>query len=251
MKSLLLLTLLSLQSLFAIISIVPVEIGDAPGISGKLELALDTQRGNTHKDNYSLGAVLSYDNNSSYVLWTELSGEYGKANHVEDTNKIYSHIRYLYALTDNSIRAEAFLQTEEDQFKSIAKRRLTGFGLRFKLFETFSNGKGYCGFAPIYEYIRYIDPTINPKENNIRLNTYLAYTVQFAEDSTFSYTLYYQPLVSKISDHVIANKLELQLHIYLKLFLKFSVYYDVDSVQPVGLEQDYDFRQTTSFVLNF
>ena len=248
----LLLLFLSLQQLFALISIVPVDIGSTPGTSGKVEAGLDTIRGNTDKDTYKIALRINYDNNSSFVFWSELSGEYGKANGVENTSKIYSHIRYIYALTDKTLRGELFLQGEEDKFKALAKRRLAGGGLRYQLFENFTGlGKGYFGMGAFYEYIRHIDSNIDPKEDNIRVNSYIAHTTKFNEDSNFAYTMYYQPRIDKFSDYAISNKLELQFHIYLHLFLKFSVYYDVDSLPPTSIKHNYDFGQSTTFVYDF
>ena len=251
MKFILIIAFITLQQLFALVSIVPVEIGEKPGISGKIEAGLDTTRGNTHKDNYKASTRINYDNNSSYVLWLDLSGQYGKANYVENTNKIYSHLRYIKSITKEDIRAEVFLQTQEDKFKAIAARRVAGAGLRFKFFDTFSGAKGYYGLGGFYEYIRYINPSIDPNEDNARLNTYIAYTLDFNKDSNLTYTLYYQPRFDKMSDHVISNKFDLKLHVYSQLFLKLSIYYDVDSSAPVGIDKDYDFGQTTSFVFDF
>ena len=248
MKLLLLITLLTVQYLFATISIVPVEIGEKPGTHGKVGASLETKRGNTYKDNYKAALRISYDNNISYVTWTEVSGEYGKSHDVEDTNKVFLHFRYIYALTEESIRAELFAQTQEDKFKSIETRRIGGAGLRFKIFEIFENGKGYLGLGGYYENIKYTDE--NPTEHDVRLNSYFAYTINFSEDSTFSYTFYYQPIFDYLNDFVTAHKMELKLHIYQKLFLQFKISYDFDSRPPIGVLED-DFTQTTELVFNF
>lgn len=248
---LLILTLITIQQLFGLITIVPVEVGQKPGTSGKIEAGLNTKRGNTHTDNYSASMRLNYDDNSSFVLWGELSGEYGEANNIQNTNNIYTHIRYIKAIDASHTRAEIFLQAEEDKFRAINARRVAGGGLRFKILDIFEGSKGYYGLGAMYEYIKYIDPLLDPKENNIRLNTYLAYTLKLNNNSNFAYTFYYQPSTDNFSDHVISNKLELQLQVYKKLFLKFNLSYNVDSVPPAGIEEDYDLRQTTTFVLDF
>lgn len=251
MKLIFIVFFLTLQQLFALISIVPVDIGTKPGFSGKFETGLDTKRGNTDKDFYKTSLRLNYDNNKDYLLWIELSGEYGKANDLEDTNKLYSHLRYIKALSNKSLQVELFLQGQEDKFKALKKRRLAGAGLRYQLFESYTGGKAYIGLGAFYEYIRHTNSTLDPNEDNARLNTYFAYTTKFNKDSHLAYTMYYQPRIDKFSDHVIANKFELQLHVYLQLFLKFSVYYDVDSGPPTSIAYDYDFGQTTTFVFDF
>ena len=251
MKKLLLILLLSIQQLFALISIVPIEIGNKPGVSGKIKVGLETKRGNTHKDGYTGSMLINYDNNSSYVIWLDISAEYAEVSGLVDTSKVYSHLRYIHALENKDIQTEFFLQAQQDKFKAIEKRRLAGAGLRFKLFGEESEGKAYFGIGALYEYLRHIDDTIDPDEDNTRLSTYAAYTIDFNEDSNLAYTIYYQPRLNKFSDHVISNKFEIQLHVYLKLFLQFSVYYDVDSSPPNSIEKHYDFGQSTTFVLDF
>ncbi len=247
----LLLFLLTLQQLPALISIAPVEISESPGLSANIEAGLETKRGITHKDNYKASVRITYDNNVSYVAWAELSGEYGEANDVENTNKIYSHLRYIHILTPDMIRWELYYQNQEDKFKSIKARRLSGAGLRFNMFDILIGSQGYLGIGGFYEHIKYIDTQLNPNEDNIRLNTYLAYSIKFNNKSTLAYTLYYQPNIEKFSDHVISNMLELKLNIYQKLFLKFAISYDIDSAIPKAIESDYDFTQNTSFVYSF
>jgi len=244
-----LLLLLTTTYLSALVSIVPVEIGVKPGYSGNLEASLETKRGNTHKDNYKLGTRLNYDNNKNFVTWAEISGEYGESNEIKDTSKMYLHVRHIHALSQEDIRAEVFAQAEEDEFKLIKRRLLAGGGVRTKIFDgNLGNGKGYIGTGAYFEQVRYT--STDPEEDSARANLYFAYTSDFGADSKVSYSAYYQPNIEAFSDYITAQKLELKLHLYKKLFLKFQIAYDSDSKAPVGVEK-YDFTQTTAFVLNF
>jgi len=251
MKIILLIFLFITTQLFGLVSIKPVEIGEKVGVSGALEIGLDTKRGNTHKDGYKAAIKVMYDTNSSYLLWLHTMGEYAKVNEVENTNKQYAHLRYIHTLSEKNIRYEGFLQTQEDKFKAINHRRLAGLGLRFKLFDSSINAKGYYALGAFYEDIHYIDPSIDPNEHQIRVNTYLAYSIDLANKSSFVYTVYYQPSVDNFSDYVITNRLELNLQIYQELYLKFSASYDKDSKPPNGIDETYDFTQSTTFVYGF
>ncbi|OIP53483.1 MAG: hypothetical protein AUK54_08745 [Helicobacteraceae bacterium CG2_30_36_10] len=247
----LLLLLLITQSLFALVSIVPVEIGEDPGLHGKIGISLETKRGNTEKDNYKASLRATYDSNASYVTWAEFSGEYGESSSVEDTNKLYSHLRYIHKVTEEVVRVEAFAQLQTDKFKLLKERALGGAGTRFKIFEVFKDAKGYFGIGGLYEHISYIqDAYNNPNEDNIRFNNYLAYTIKFGEDSSFSYTFYYQPLYDNINDYVASHDVELKLHVYKELFLQLSVSYNLDSKPPIGVKRE-DFTQESTFVFNF
>ncbi|QFR48706.1 DUF481 domain-containing protein [Sulfurimonas lithotrophica] len=245
------LLLIFTSQLMALVSIQPVEIGEQKGVSGGIEIGLETKRGNTDKDSYKGDIKVMYDSNASYLTWLEISGEYGEANNVEDTNKIYAHLRYIHKLTQETIRYEAFLQTQEDKFKAIEYRRLAGAGLRFKIFNTPIGGKGYYGLGAFYEDIRYTNPAIDPDESEVRVNTYLAYAINFSKKSSLAYTLYYQPIIDEFNDYVLTNQLELTLQVYEQLYLKFSASYDRDSRPPKGIKKKYDFTQSTTFVYKF
>jgi len=82
MKTLITLLIISTQALFAITSVAPVEIGDDVGLHTKVEVSLETKRGNTDKDNYKASLRVTYDSNASYAMWAEVSGEYGQTSTV-------------------------------------------------------------------------------------------------------------------------------------------------------------------------
>lgn len=251
MKSLIILLIISTQTLLALVSIAPVEIGEDPGLHGKLGISLETKRGNTEKDNYKASFRASYDSNASYVTWAEFSGEYGESSQIEDTNKLYSHARYIHKVTEEVVRAEAFAQLQTDKFRLLKERAVGGVGARFRVFEVFKGGKGYAGVGGLYENIKYIDEEfINPDEQNLRVNSYLAYTINFNKNSSFSYTFYYQPKFEELSDYVHSHDAELKLHVYKELFLQLSVSYNLDSKPPIGVKKE-DFTQETTFVFKF
>lgn len=250
MKYLIALLIITNQ-LFALVSIKPVEIGDDPGVSGGVALGFETKRGNTETDTYGAAVKITYDSNASYVTWLQISGEYAEANGEENTNKKYGHLRYIHKLTEDLLRYELYAQIQEDKFKALNQRKLAGAGLRAKIFNTPIGGQGYFGLGAMQENIRYIDPLIDPDEDNTRVNSYLAYGVKFLNNSSLAYTLYYQPLIDDFDDYVVTNNLELILKVNEKLYLKFAVVYDVDSRPPNGVEEKYDLTQTTTFMYEF
>jgi len=232
----------------AIITIVPVELGKKPGVSGKLSGSFETKRGNTEKDEYNAGLRVQYDNNESYVLWSDFIFNYAEVSGTKNTNKTYAHVRLVHSIYEKSFDWEAFVQSETNEFTKVDKKRLGGGGLRYKFFHS-DFGKIYLGVGGFYETINYTT-TIDPSETNTRINSYLAYTKKFGEDSRFAYVGYYQPNAENFSDYIISNAVELKVHIYLKLFISFILYYDVDSKPAFGVEQE-DITQKTSFVFEF
>lgn len=236
------------QSLLALVTIAPVEIGDKPGLSRQAGLSLETKRGNTDKQNYKASLRISYDNVKEYVTWAEISAEYGESNNRKDTDKAFSHLRHIRKSGIENLNYEAFVQLQNDRFKLIKNRFLMGTGIRYKLFSFYGQDKGYFWLGMMNETIRYTSS--DPSENNWRLNTSLAYTSKISNTSQLSYTFYYQPKINDFADFVTSNDFELKILILRSLHLQFKISYDTDSRPPQGVKK-YDFSQTTSFVYEF
>jgi hypothetical protein len=232
----------------AVVTIAPVVIGDKPGFSAKLQASLETKRGNTESDTYGGGLRLSYDNNSSYVIWSELSANYAKASGTTNTNNTFVHIRYIHTLPIKKLDYETFVQSQTNEFTKIAERALAGGGFRLHLRDK-QLGDLFFGAGAFYEYIRYTS-ALNPDENNIRLNFYISYVKTLIPGSKFSYIAYYQPKVDQFSDYFISNAAQLSVHIYKQLFLSFEILYDRDSKPAIGVKKD-DFTQNTSLIYSF
>jgi len=250
MKTPILITLLSAQSLFALVSIIPVEIGKEVGFSNIAEASLETTRGNTDTDSYKASYRSTYDNGENFVTWAEASGAYGKANGDENTNKVFAHARYIHAVTRESVRAEVFTQYQNDMFMNIKNKVLYGTGARFKILDEARDARGYLGLGVFHENISYRNPTINPSEKNVRLNSYFSYSIDLNNKTSVAYALYFQPKVDKISDNIQSHEVELKVNVYRDIFLKFNIAYTMDSEPPIGVKA-YDFTQNTSFVFNF
>ncbi len=247
MKSLLLL-LLSLN-LFAIVTITPTVIGKKVGFSGVFKGSLETKRGNSNVDNYSAGLRAQYDNNDSYVIWSDFVFDYGKALGKINTNKTFMHLRFIHTLTENkSINYEFFGQSQTNKFTNIAHRFLLGGGLRYHN-NMQKYGNLFFGFGSFVEDIEYISP-INPRERNLRVNSYISYTKAFDKKNKLSYAMYYQPKVDNFGDYIFSNGLEMTILVYEKLYLSFVLYYDVDSAPAIGIDKE-DFTQKTSFLYKF
>lgn len=232
----------------AIITIVPVELGKKPGFSGKLSGSFETKRGNTEKNEYNAGLRLQYDNNESYVFWSDFIGSYGEASGETNTNKTYAHLRYIHSLYEKSIDWEAFVQSETNEFTKVEKKRLGGGGLRYNFLHN-DYGKLYLGLGGFYETINYTT-TVDPFERNVRISSYLAYTKKFGKDSKVAYVAYYQPNTDNFSDHIISHAIELKVNIYLQMYLSLVFYYDIDSKPAFGVEKE-DITQKTSFIFEF
>ncbi|ADN08160.1 DUF481 domain-containing protein [Sulfurimonas autotrophica] len=244
----LILFIMSIMSAQAVITIAPVDIGAQPGLSGSVKGSFVTKRGNTDSDEYSAGARVQYDNNNTYIIWGDIAFSYAKASGQTNTNKTYAHIRYIHTFYKKDLNWEAFVQSQTDKFTKIQKRLLAGIGLRYHAAMQ-SYGNIYLGFGGFAEHIDYTT-NIDPSEDNVRLNMYIAYKNKFTKSVKFSYIGYYQPRVDIFSDYILSNSAELKVKIYKQLSINFELTYNQDTKPAIGV-QKYDFVQKTSFVYDF
>jgi putative salt-induced outer membrane protein YdiY len=250
MQSIFLLLLFLSSSAFALVDIKPVTIGEKPGFTGHVALSLSTKRGNTETDVYKGDVKLQFDNNTTHATWLELAYSYGKASDVENTNKSFTHLRHIHAITSKCFAFELFAQTQQDKFRSIQARDLAGAGLRLRVADTKTFGEVYIGVGAYSEYINYDDPTLDPTEHNNRFSSYIAYSHTLGKDSSITYLGYYQPIYKNLGDFYTSQSLELKVNVYLELYLSIKVDYDADQSPALGREKE-DFSQTTSFVWKF
>jgi len=242
------LLIISIISAQAVITIAPVDIGAQAGLSGSAKGSFITKKGNTNSDEYSAGSRVQYDNNTTYVIWGDIEFSYAKASGQTNTNKTYAHVRYIHTFYKKDVNWEVFIQSQTDKFTQIQKRLLAGIGLRYHTTMQ-SYGNIYFGFGGFTEHIDYTT-NIDPSEDNVRLNIYIAYKNKFSTNVTFSYIGYYQPRVDIFSDYILSNSTELKVKIYKQLSINFELTYNQDAKPAIGV-QKYDFAQKTSFVYDF
>lgn len=235
-------------SLFAVLNIKPIDIGEKAGFSTNVALSLKTKRGNSDTDFYSGDTKIQYDNNKSNAVYLQLSGAYAKTSGIESVNILTLHLRDLQSIIDNTIVSEFFFQSQQNKFKSIQERDLLGTNIRFM--QEGDLGKFYLGLGLYRERLFYLDSTLDTNEYNNRLNSYMAYSKSLSEDTSFTYLGYFQPKVATLDDYYITQELELNLAIYKKLSLKFKVDYTLDS-NPATDRKKEDFSQITAFDYEF
>lgn len=224
-------------SLFALVSIAPVDIGSHPGLSGNVSGALSSKSGNTQKDEYAAGLRIQYDQGTDYLTWGTLTYNYGSTDDIKNEDKTYAHVRYIHVLHEENYNGELFGQMEQDKFKDINTRSLAGAGIRWRFLNSDDWGKGYVGIGGLVENIDYSHPQINPHEKNTRANSYVAFTKSFMASSKLNYVGYYQPKFEDTSDFVSSQMLELNLPIYKNLGLSLTAKYLYDSLPAIGVEK--------------
>ncbi len=235
---------------WGIVPIKPREVGENPGTSGEIAVALQTKRGNTDKDNYTLSLKMKYDSNTSWLAWGMLRGEYGEALGERNVNNVFSHFRYIQNLTGNFLAFELFAQIQADEFKSIKNRSLGGGGLRWKAAREDSEwGGAFLGLGAFYEYVGYATEA-DPLERNVRINAYLAYTFTFEQAGLFTVVGYFQPKIDDFSDYLAIVAANVEVSVYKQLYVSFYISYEYDAVPAVDVKKE-DFTQQTLIKYKF
>ena len=245
-KRLLPLYLLLLSSVFAIVTIKPIDIGEKPlGYSGELSFSWKSNRGNSEIDTTDAGIYLQRDfNNSLYFVKSSYS--YGEADGTKNIDKSFVHLRRIHKLSEH-FDDEQFIQQQSNAFQDLTLRTLSGAGLRVHTGDPKTSGRLYFGFGAFYLIEK---ERSFPEETYARSSFYLSYKYAPRKDYTFALISYYQPHIERSSDYLQLSTMELNLAFNKSFSVKFSVEYNVNSLPVLGVKP-YDYSQTTAFKYKF
>lgn len=143
----------------------------------------------------------------------------------------FLHLRYNYKI-DKMIRWEVFTQLQQNVVTGIKSRYLLGSGPRFKLLER-NFIKIYAGTLMMYEREK---STVNsiPIENNVRLSSYLSFTIIPNNIVELISTTYFQPLLDDWADRRVLNQAVLKIKAGKRLGIRIDWDYLNDSRPVIG-----------------
>ena len=207
------------------------------GIALQAQLVnIESKRMHTDSLRFVLNSDLLFnytDNNGSYILQVgantsvqlkskDLKSIYflvGNANLIRSKDKDFqnswfAHARYNRKLTE-LVRAEAFVQSQNNQKLTITQRDLVGAGLRFRFIAT-ETTLAYFGNSYMYEVETIGAPDI--KFYNHRNSSYLSLNRTFPKlNLALTGTLYFQPLYKKLSNHRILSQFKAEIPLTKKI----------------------------------
>jgi hypothetical protein len=146
-------------------------------------------------------------------------------------NRGTQHLRYNRRITE-TIKLEAFAQSQYDEISQIDFRGLFGIGPRFKL-SPYDNYRVYLGTLVMYEYEKASPTIVNRVEEDLRGSAYLSFSLYPIESVSVISTSYYQPKLKAISDYRFSSTTSLLIKIYEDLSFKTNFKYFYDAV-PVS-----------------
>ena len=207
---------------------------------------IESKRMHTDSVRFVLNSDLLFnytDNNGVYILQIgantsiqfksrDLKSIYflvGNANLIRSKNEDFQnswfvHGRYNRKLSE-FVRAEAFVQSQNNQKLTIVQRNLIGTGLRFRLFATEST-LAYLGNSYMYE----VETVASSEEKfyNHRNSSYLSLNRTFKKlNLALTGTLYFQPLYSNIANHRILSQFKAEVPLSKKISLTALYNYSV------------------------
>lgn len=178
----------------------------------------------------NVDAHLQYKSQRSLYL---IKGSYGflKGDGQKLIDYGFLHLRYNYKI-DKVIRWEVFTQLQQNVINGIKSRFLFGSGPRFKLLER-KIIKIYAGTLMMYEREKGTLKSV-PTENNVRLSSYLSFTIIPSNIVELISTTYFQPLLDDWADRRILNQAVMKIKAGKRLGIRIDWDYLNDSQPVIG-----------------
>lgn len=241
------------------------------GFGSKLQAQLvniESKRMHTDSIRFVLNSDLLFnytDNNGDYILQIganssvqfkskDLKNIYflvGNVNLIRSKkedfqNSWFTHARFNRKLSE-LLRAEVFLQSQNNQKLTIMKRNLIGVGLRFKFVAT-NTTSAYFGNSYMYE----LESIGSPEQRfyNHRNSSYLSINRTFANlNLDITGTVYFQPLYRNFANHRILSQFKAQVPLTKRISLTALYNYSIIKFDS-SFEDDYASNLSFGFTLN-
>jgi len=222
----------------------------ADGFSGRFDLSVSGDSGNTEKSSASIGTRLQWKKDMFTNLFI-MSYAYGESDNVTDTNKGFVHMRYIYQAND--LRAyETFAQIENNEFARLSFRGLLGGGTRYTAHQH-NNGSIYIGLGAFHAWETLVEQTglmDDGTETFWRANLYLVLNYQINEYARAVSTTYYQPALADLEDARLLEEAGLKVKLADDLDLKITLEIVHDSDPPETVK-DTDISYSTGIEYSF
>lgn len=170
-----------------------------------------------------------------------------KLNDDDFSNFGITHFRYNYKLSPRW-KWEVFAQGQYNRVNLIDFRGLLGTGPRYKI-TTSEKYKFYLGSLLMFEYEEVADG-ITPLQRDVRLSSYLSFSLYPTDNITLVSTTYYQPQVDNWSDHRVSSESSFVLKVYKNLNLNLTYVFVFDAFPAIGIPNS-QYRFTTGITYSF
>ncbi|NQX77180.1 DUF481 domain-containing protein [Gilvibacter sp.] len=170
-----------------------------------------------------------------------------KLNDDDFSNFGITHLRYNYVLSDRW-RWEAFAQGQYNRVALIDFRGLLGTGPRYKISSS-EDYKFYLGNLVMFEYEEVADG-ITPNQRDVRLSSYLSFSLFPNDNLSLVSTTYYQPQLDQWSDFRISSESTLLVKMFKNLNLNVTYVFIYDAFPAIGIPNS-QYRFSTGVTYTF
>lgn len=253
MRSIWLCYLIALISVSAHAIVNVEELRHAPaenGFSGRFDLSISGDSGNTEKSSASIGTRLQWKQDKITNLFI-MNYAYGESDNVTDTNKGFVHLRHIFQANEKHAY-ETFAQVETNEFARLTFRGLLGGGIRYTAHRD-DNNSIYIGAGAFHAW-ETLDQqpglTDDGTESFWRANLYLALNYRINTHVRAVSTTYYQPALEDVEDVRLLEEAGLKVNLADDLDLKISLEIVHDS-QPPDTVKNTDISYSTGIEYHF
>lgn len=160
-------------------------------------------------------------------------------------NSWFLHARYNQKLSQ-LLRAEGFIQYQQNQLLVIDSRFLLGAGVRMKVLSGEHLG-AYLGNAAMYEIEQSTD--FDQQNHNFRHSAYFSLTYSPKDIGVnLINTLYFQPLYKSLANHRVLEQFKIEVPVSRVISISGTFNYSLISVTPAGTR---DYTSNVLFGLTF
>jgi hypothetical protein len=223
--------------------------GMEDGFSGSIGLNTAFTSGNILFADFGTASHLEWKGEKDLIFWV-LNGRFAAKRTQSDliaepsiglwdkeshfSNLMLQHVRYNRTLAEKWWW-EVFTQHEFNEFLLLDRRLIAGTGPRVALAQK-GDGGIWLGTSAMLEEERLNEESIAPNEDiqtiTVRSSSYLTFTAQPAENTTWVTTAYYQPRFDALSDFRIAAEMSLSFKVNKRLSFTLDARIRHDSQPP-------------------
>lgn len=205
-------------------------VTDTAGFAGKVSTSINASKFTQSFMSFDLNGNVQYKTDKNLFLFYG-SYEIIRAGGENFNNSGFVHLRYNRKLS-KVVRFELFSQVQNNAVTKIKSRFLNGVGLRFKLSQ-YERAKFYWGVAGMYEHETVDDP--REVHDDIRLSSYLTFTLMPEKTVSFRNTTYAQPRIDDFKDIRVSNSSRLLFNISKQLRFTVDLSFLYDEFPPPGV----------------
>lgn len=220
------------------------------GFSGRFDLSLSGDSGNTEKSSSSIGTRLQWKKERVTNLFI-MNYAYGESDDIRDTNKGFIHLRHIVQ-TQEKRAIETFAQIESNEFARLSFRGLLGAGIRYttRQDDDYNIHIGLGAFHAWETLDEQTGLTDDGTERFWRANIYLVLNYRLNDHVRAGSTTYYQPAIETLSDTRILEEAGLKVKLADDLDLKLTLEIVHDSRPPETVKKT-DTSYTTGVEYHF